>query len=614
MTAGHGWIRGRGRGLGAEVVDADADLRQLLGIDPAAALGPAERSQLSEALVTQDAIARACTGAGEIVTDERVLDVDGVPRRCLVVIAPDRSSPVAWSLCVLDNPVADPLVDPAVGPEPAARARRLVQALDAADFGVFIQDLDGTLMYLNEAGERMYGMAADEAVGRHITEVVGDADQTMFEELTRRLDRIGSWTGRVENVDREGRHFPVSLHVALVRDDEGRPVSRISIANDISELAQMEKRAARWEKLDSLGQITGGITHDFNNLLTVMLGGAEVLAAELRGDPRLGPLAETILKAAVRGADLTSRLLVFASRQSLQPEVVSPDAVVDDVLPLLRRALDANIDVTASRGADPWHVLVDRGQLEVALMNIAVNARDAMRTGGRMEIETANVVVERADDRHAAGGEFVRIAVVDQGTGMSAAVLDRALEPFFTTKPLGSGSGLGLSMVHGFVEQSGGFVELRSELGVGTTVELYLPRADSDRGPLSVAPAASAPQRGTGSVLVVDDDDLVRAYVRAAIRDLGYDVIEASDGPQALGLLRDSAHIDLLFTDISMPGGVSGVELAAAARAMRPGIVVVLTSGRIDADIGIDATDLLLRKPYRLEQLADLLRSALGST
>ncbi|MDP2292828.1 MAG: ATP-binding protein [Actinomycetota bacterium] len=614
-------VLGRCRGSGPLVIEADDHLLRALGADPVAVTDGESLTHAIGPLLSTDAIERVTGPAAGIEMYERVLQIAGHPRRFHVVVAPDRSSPSAWSLCIVD-PSADagdpsspePVLEPSGHTEgPVIRDRHLVQALDAADFGVFIQDLGGTVMYVNESGAEMYAMSSEDAIGRHISEVVGDADLSTFEELTQMLDQVGSWTGRVDNVDHNGRRFPVALHVALVRDDEGRAVSRLSIGTDITDVVSMERRAATSQKLDSLGHLTGGIAHDFNNLLTVMLGGAEMLAAELRDDPRLGPLADTIVRAAVNGADLTSRLLIFASRQSLQPETSNADAVVDDVLPLLRRAVGPDVQITFSPRADPWMVVIDRGQLEGALVNIAANGSDAMNATGTLEIVTENVTLQRSSGREGPAGDYVRISISDTGSGMSPEVLDRAFEPFFTTKPVGSGTGLGLSMVHGFVQQSGGFVDVRSELGVGTTVQLHLPRAIGDRRAPTAAPHVTTPRRGSETVLVVDDDDLVRPLVCIAIRRLGYHVLEAAGGSDALDILRGPDRVDLLFTDVSMPGGMSGVELAAATREVRPDLAVLFTSGRIESDIGVEPTAQMLRKPYRHEELAERLRSMLDT-
>ena len=618
-------VLGRCRGAGALVTEIDDHLLAMLRADSHAAIDPAAADEESLAhlvapLVDADVIERVSAPDGGVEVYERVVHIAGLPQRLHIVVAPDRSSPSAWSLCVLDpsggtnESMVEPVLTPVVPSEgPIIRARHLVQALDAAHFGVFIQNLDGYVMYVNESGAAMYAMSTEDAIGRHISDVAGDAVLSAFEDLITLLDPIGSWTGRVENVDRNGRRFPVALHVALVRDDEGQAVSRLSIATDITDVVLMERRAATAEKLDSLGHLTGGIAHDFNNLLTVMLGGAEMLAAELRDDPRLAPLADTIVRAAVSGADLTSRLLVFASSQSLQPEITTADAVVDEVLPLLRQAVGPDVLVTFVAAASPWSVVIDRGQLEGALVNIAVNGSDAMGAVGVLDIATGNVTIDRGHAHDVPPGDYVCISISDSGAGMSPEVLDRAFEPFFTTKPVGSGTGLGLSMVHGFVQQSGGFVDVRSEVGAGTSVHLYLPRAEPDPSSSATAQRPATPQRGSETVLVVDDDDLVRPLVCIAIRQLGYHVLEAPGGNEALAILRDVDHVDLLFTDVSMPGGMSGVQLAAAAQALRPDLPILFTSGRIEADIGVDPSAQMLRKPYRFEQLAERLRSMLDS-
>jgi PAS domain S-box-containing protein len=388
---------------------------------------------------------------------------------------------------------------------------------------------------------------------------------------------------------------------------------------DVTDRRAAEETLAQAQKLEAVGQLTGGIAHDFNNLLTVILGQSDLLSFDLAGDREHALMAETINTAARRGADLTRQLLAFARRQPLQPARVQINALVQSLLPILRRTLSAAIEVKTAFADDAWPCLADPAQLEAALLNLAINARDAMERSGVLTIETANAVLDEhyaAHNPDARPGEYAMIGVSDTGHGMSPEIMAHVFEPFFTTKPVGQGTGLGLSMVYGFVKQTGGHIKIYSEVGRGTTVKLYLPRAGqrdiSAQPPPSAAPAIAA---GTESVLLVEDDTLVREFTAAQLRRLGYRVSEASSGPAALAILSQGAAIDLLFTDIVIPGGLTGHELAAEARRLRPQLKLLFTSGYPAAALqnhGGNRRDAeLIVKPYRVDELARRLREVL---
>ncbi len=375
---------------------------------------------------------------------------------------------------------------------------------------------------------------------------------------------------------------------------------------------------AQADRLNAIGQLTGGVAHDFNNLLTVIRGNAELLIDELIADRRLRQLAEMIDAAADRGAELTRGLLAFARRQALEPKAIDSNRLISGMDGLLRRTLGEHIEIELVRGAGLWPALVDSAQLESALLNLCLNARDAMPRGGRLTLETANVhlgrnYTELHDDLEP--GQYVMIAVSDTGTGIAADHINRVIEPFFTTKEKGKGTGLGLSMVYGFVKQSLGHLRIYSEPGEGTTVRIYLPRADGSATNASPEPKDRHAASGSELILLVEDDDLVRRFARQQVQALGYDVITAANGPDALKLLRERTDIDLLFTDIVMPGGMSGRELADAALHLRPGLKVLYTSGYTENAIvhhgRLDPGVRLLSKPYRREDLAAALRETL---
>jgi CheY-like chemotaxis protein len=372
------------------------------------------------------------------------------------------------------------------------------------------------------------------------------------------------------------------------------------------------------QRLEAIGQLTGGIAHDFNNLLTIILGNAELLADSLSAEQELRLLAEMTQTAAERGAELTSRLLAFARRQALDPRATDVAALLRGMDGLLHRTLGEQVELEVIHGGGLWQAMVDAPQLESAILNLCINARDAMPGGGRLTIETRNVHLDNDyADAHAEviPGQYLQIAVSDTGLGMAPDVLARAFEPFFTTKPVGQGSGLGLSMVFGFAKQSRGHVKIYSEPGQGTTVKLYLPRA-FDGEPMTAPSEDAAEYSGSERILVVEDDELVRTHVTAQLRDLGYRVVAVKNGPEALEALRQIADIDLLFTDVVMPGGLNGRQLAEQAVRLRPGLPVLFTSGYTENAIvhhgRLDPGVNLLNKPYRRRDLATKVRKALS--
>ena len=389
-------------------------------------------------------------------------------------------------------------------------------------------------------------------------------------------------------------------------------------ASDQTSRKRLEAKLQDSQRTEAIGQLSGGIAHDFNNLLTIIMGNAEVLVDRLATNAGLQPLAALILNAAERGADLTDRLLAFARRQALEPVSISVNAAVERTAGILQRSIGEHISLKLSLAEDLHWALVDAAMLESTILNLAVNARDAMVQGGTMTIATANLVV----DSNAAGelrdltpGDYVQIAVIDTGIGMAPEVLQRAFEPFFTTKEVGKGSGLGLPMAQGFANQSGGQVIIRSRPGQGTTVSLVIPR--SKTVPLAGEESAGAEglRGGSERILVVEDEPDVRRFVVAQLASLGYETEEASDGPSALAALRSARPFDLLFTDVVLPKHMSGLELAAHARLRFPRLKVLFCSGysaEISASANVrDLGAMLLFKPYRLRELASMVRQAI---
>jgi signal transduction histidine kinase/CheY-like chemotaxis protein len=386
------------------------------------------------------------------------------------------------------------------------------------------------------------------------------------------------------------------------------------------EIEATESQVRQAQKMEAIGQLTGGVAHDFNNILTVITGTIEILGEAVKDRPHLAQITNMMGAAAARGADLTQHLLAFARRQPLQPRSVDVNALVIDAARLLRPTLGEQIEIESMLAHDSAPALIDPSQLSTAILNLALNARDAMPDGGKLTLETKNVVLDEnyaATNSEVNPGKYVLIAVSDSGMGIPASLLDKVFEPFFTTKDIGRGSGLGLSMVYGFVKQSNGHIRIYSEEGHGTTVKLYLPQAAGVADALPAEARISEIERGDESILIVEDDALVREYVVAQISRLGYDTLAASNGAEALAIINGPERIDLLFTDVIMPGSINGRQLAIEAQKRRPELKVLFTSGYTENAIvhhgRLDAGVLLLPKPYISSDLARLIRTALAS-
>jgi signal transduction histidine kinase len=390
------------------------------------------------------------------------------------------------------------------------------------------------------------------------------------------------------------------------------------------EIEATESQVRQAQKMEAIGQLTGGVAHDFNNLLTVITGTIEILAEAVRDRQHLVQITNMISAAAARGTDLTQHLLAFARRQPLQPRSTEVNALVIEAARLLRPTLGEQIEVESMLADDSAPALIDPSQLSTAILNLALNARDAMPDGGKLTLETRNVVLDEnyaEMNRDVRPGNYVMIAVSDTGEGIPAGQLDKVIEPFFTTKGVGKGSGLGLSMVYGFVKQSNGHIKIYSEEGHGTTVKLYLPQARGLAEGLVESLSAKASimqfERGDEAVLIVEDDALVREYVVTQIGRLGYGTLAASNAAEALAIIDGPERVDLLFTDVIMPGGMNGRQLATEALKRRPQLKVLYTSGYTENAIvhhgRLDAGVLLLPKPYIGSDLARMIKTALAS-
>ncbi|MDA9396585.1 histidine kinase [Bradyrhizobium sp. CCBAU 45394] len=504
--------------------------------------------------------------------------------------------------------------------ESAARLRAVV---DTAVDGVILIDSDGIILKFNPACESLFKYHADEVLGENVRMLMPEPYRSGHDGYIRNFVATGEkkiiGIGReVVGRRKDGSTFPMDLSVGEAKQD-GSSIF-VGMIHDLTDRKRTEAQLMQAQKMEAVGQLSGGIAHDFNNLLTVIVGNAEHLAEQLvaRGD--LKRLADDICSAGERGAELTQRLLAFSRKQLLRPVETECSKLVESMHKLLRRTLREDIEISTNFDPALRQAFADPVQLESAILNLALNAQDAMVSGGRLTISTANASLDVGDHNthpDVGPGEYIVIAVTDTGSGMPRRVLERAFEPFFTTKEVGKGSGLGLSMVYGFVKQSNGHVTIYSEPGLGTTVRIYLPAvlAKTQSAPLAVE--KEVVQSGSETVLVVEDDPFVRSYAVMSLESLGYRVISAVDGKEALQTLAAAPHIDLLFTDVVMPGGVNGWELAGLARKARPEMRVLLTSGyaleTLAANGHVQQGAPILEKPYRKAELARLVREALAA-
>ena len=495
------------------------------------------------------------------------------------------------------------------------------RTLSNAASGIGWITVDGRCQHVNTTFGAMLGRPADELDGCRFDDLIAPESLPGWQRLQADMQR-GSGTDfqtEMQLLTARGKPLWTKLSFAVAAVMPGEPPGMVFVCLDNSAAREMEDRMRQSQRLESVGQLTGGVAHDFNNLLTVILGNAELLHEQLLDNPKLAPLAGMVVSAGERGAQLTQRLLAFARRQALDPKAVDINQLIVELDPLLRRSLGGHVEMEYVRGAGLWPALVDPAQLDNALLNLCLNARDAMPEGGRLTIETGHAHLSEeyaASLADVSPGQYVMLAVSDTGAGIDPADLHRVFEPFFTTKPAGKGTGLGLSMIYGFVKQSGGHVSVYSEPGAGTTFRLYLPRAFESA---TVARRAADTRQVTGgseTILLVEDDPMVRRHAFDQLVSLGYSVIEAQSGAQALGILREGQVIHLVFTDVVMPG-MSGRQLVDQALALRPGLKVLFTSGYTENAIvhhgRLDPGVHLLSKPYRREDLARKVREVIGS-
>ncbi len=503
-----------------------------------------------------------------------------------------------------------------------ARSRAMLDAvIENMPDALVLKDVGDSFRYLlvNRAGERLMGRGRDEIVGRVDAELFPAEEAALFLEEDRDVVAAG-----------EARYFAerplatlggvrlIDTHKIPIPNGNGGHDLLLGIVRDVTEKKMLETQLRQSQRMHAVGRLTGGIAHDFNNILAIILGNIDLLREQLADGSEPAEMADEALAAATHGAELVRRLLAFARMQHLDPSAVDLNVRLPAITAMLRRTIGEAIRIQVKPGEGLWRALVDPSQVDDALVNLAINARDAMPDGGSLIVETGNVVLDEDYAAHhdeVAPGDYVMLAVSDSGTGMAPGVVARAFEPFFTTKSEGRGTGLGLSQVYGWVKQSGGHIKIYSELGHGTTVKLYLPRADALReGEPAPAEEGAAARPGHETVLVVEDNPRVRATVLRQLADLGYATLQAEGGESALDLVRGGTAFDLLLTDVVMPGGMTGYELADRARALRPGLGILFTSGytELAAMSGhAGRPGPLLSKPYRKRDLGKAVRAVL---
>ena len=496
--------------------------------------------------------------------------------------------------------------------------------LDNMVDGVITIDAGGKVLSFSPAAQRIFGYEADEVIGNSVNMLMPEQDSSHHNSYMSRYRRTGQakiiGIGReVKGRRKDGTEFP--LHLAIGEISKGDDVIYVGTIHDLTEKSEREEIIRHAQKMQAIGQLTGGIAHDFNNLLASVIIDLELAAEKLGDDNEARVLVRDAIASAQRGASLNQGLLAFSRKQHLSPRAIDLDTQLDSVIGILRRTLGEIIEIDAHTAADIWLCNADPDQIENAMLNLAINARDAMPEGGKLTIDVYNA---RLTDRYAAAkievepGEYVVIALTDNGVGMSPEILNRAFEPFFTTKPIGEGTGLGLSSIYGFAKQTGGNLTIYSEEGEGTTIKLYIPRAQEE-GEQAIDTADYSEPHGNGEiVLLVEDDEYLRRAARRSLMSLGYQVKEAADGPTALALVAEDQNINILLTDVVLGSDMDGPTLSREIADLVPDLSILFMSGYTDRSVvhqgKLDAGFKLLNKPFTKSELAQSIRGAMENS
>ena len=487
--------------------------------------------------------------------------------------------------------------------------RLLVQGV--VDYAIYMLSPQGVVTNWNAGARRIKGYDSAEIIGRHFSTfyVPEDRERALPAHALSEAAQTGRYEAEGWRMRKDGSRFLAHVIIDAIRGDDGTLLGFAKITRDITEreeaarsLERAREELFQSQKMEAIGQLTGGVAHDFNNLLSIVSTAVQVLDAQ-GVSPSQKPVLQSIHRAVERGAAMTQQLLAFARQQPLSPTLQDPNRIIGNFETVLRRGVGSNVDLRVQLAPAVRWVNIDEARLEAAILNLVVNARDAMPDGGTLDIATANVQLDEGEQTGLAGGDYVRIAVRDSGTGMTPEVIARACEPFFTTKPVGKGTGLGLSQVHGFIVQSGGALVVESVEGAGTTISIYLQAAERD----------DAEQRAPAQrevALIVEDEQELGELAGSLFEALGFEVCLTRDGAEALRVLAERRPIDVLFTDVMMPG-ISGIELARQARAIMPELKVILASGypvpAQRAHGGLDEFE-FISKPYRLSEIVKKLR------
>jgi PAS domain S-box-containing protein len=595
--------------------------RTVLGHDPAVVTGTSGFQ-----LVHPDDVSRAESAFRQVLTttqsvshELRVRDAEGVYRHMDIHVRNMLADPIIRGIVLDCRDITDRRRTEQALRESEQRLRKL---LETSGEGIAIRGADGRIAFANERFASILGYSVDQIVGWPIERVVAPSSQGVLRESFERRRA----TGRSESIDlqllhRNGSHVDVILAASPMYDEQGNFSGALGMVTDITERKKLEAQLRQSQKMEAVGRLAGGVAHDFNNLLTAIRGHADLILTEVSEASPIRADCEEISRAADRAAALTQQLLAFSRKQMLQPVVLEIDAAIREMEPLLRRLINEDIDLLTALDAPSGTVRADRNQIEQVMLNLVVNARDAMPEGGTLRIATALVTVDaasEADHGDTAPGEYVKISVSDDGTGMDPLTLSHVFEPFFTTKDMGHGTGLGLSTVYGIIQQSEGYVRATSELNRGSTFDVYLPRVREPVRARSALQEASPNVALGETILVAEDEDAVRALTCRILRKRGYHVLEARDGREALEIARHfEGDIQLVVTDVIMPR-VGGRELSEGLSRMKPSVKVLFMSGYTDDQLlqrGIlqSGSRNFLEKPFTPETLARKVRQVLES-